>query len=392
MGSSFDIEQLGRAITYTAPGNVSFGQIFSKKLRIKFGVDPTAPDLHLGHFVVIRTLAALQKMGHTVVLVVGDATARIGDPSGRNRTRPVLTHREIAANLKTYVDQVKGLLNMAKVKIVYNSEWFDKLNFTDLVGLAQHVTCAQILERDDFTLRLKDRTDIGLHELYYPLMQAYDSVEIRSEAEIGGTDQIFNMLLGRDLQRKFHQKEQIVLGCELLVGTDGIKKMSKSYGNTIALNQKPELIYTQLMQVSDEAMLTYARALTTLKLNELEAELKRGTNPKDVKHTIAHAIVEELFDLPSATRARSYFERVVGGGELPSDIATRRIKGTHTALDLIMVLKLAESKNEARRLIAQGGIRLDERVLLNPAEPIAVRSGMIVKRGKRGKIVEIKTN
>ncbi len=391
MSSPRDIGELARPLMYIAPGGATLAQLLAKKMRVKFGVDPTAPDLHLGHFVVMRILSALQKMGHTVILVIGDATTRIGDPSERNRTRPVLTQREIATNLKTYVDQVKGYLNIAKAKIVYNSQWFDALSFTDLIGLAQNVTCAQILERDDFTLRLKDRTDIGLHELYYPLMQAYDSVKIRAQAEIGGSDQIFNMLLGRDLQRKFHQKEQIVLGCELLVGTDGIKKMSKSYGNTITLNQKPEAIYTQLMQVPDEAMLSYARLLTTLKLAELEDELRRGANPKTVKHTIAQTIVQELFDLPTAQSARANFELVVERGELPSHIPTHRIKGTYTTLDLIMVLKLAESKNEARRLIAQGGITIDKRVLTNPAERLIVRSGMIVKRGKRGKIVALKT-
>lgn len=353
------------------------------KLIVKFGVDPTAPDLHLGHFVVLRTLRELQAFDHQVVLVVGDATARIGDPSGRNKTRPILKKQAIEANLKTYLGQVKPLLNWKKVRVVRNSEWFDTLGFVDLIALAQHVTVSQTVERNDFSKRLQKHTEIGLHELYYPLMQAYDSYKINADVEVGGTDQLFNMLLGRELGRKLGGKEQVVVATELLVGTDGVKKMSKSLGNDIGIREVPQVMLVKLMQIPDEAITTYAKLLTDMELPPIERMLHGGANPRDVKLMVAQTITASLHGPVAAAKAVEYFERTVSQKALPAVIPGRSLRGTYKLLGLILKLGLAPSRNAARRLIAQGGIQIDGRVLTDPEQAIAVKNGMVVRKGKK---------
>lgn len=360
-----------------------------KSLLVKFGVDPTAPDLHLGHFVVFRTLRQLQALGHQVVLVVGDATARIGDPSGRNKTRPILTKQVIEENLKTYLEQVKPLLDWKKVRVVRNSEWFDKLGFADLIALAQHVTVSQILERDDFSERFKDHAEIGLQELYYPLMQAYDSYTIGADVEIGGTDQLFNMLLGRDLGRKLGGKEQVVIATELLVGTDGVKKMSKSYSNAIGVSEPAAGMLQKLMQIPDEAMYDYAKLLTDLDPVALQTQIERGANPRDIKMQIAQAVVEQ-FKPGAAAKAADEFERVVTRKELPERVPEHHLSGTHLAAELLRKLKLTASNAEARRVIAQGGLRVGQQRITDPDQQIKLSDGLLVYKGKK-QVVRIRT-
>jgi tyrosyl-tRNA synthetase len=333
-------------------------------LRIKLGADPTAPDIHLGHTVVIRKLRAFQELGHTVIFLIGDFTGLIGDPSGKSATRPQLTREEIAANAETYKSQIFKLLDPEKTEIRFNSEWMDRLGSDGFIRLASHVTVKQILERDDFAKRLKEERPIALHELLYPLTQAYDSVALTADVELGGTDQKFNLLMGRNLQREYEQEAQVCVIMPLLEGTDGVQKMSKSLGNYIGINEAPQEMFGKVMSVSDELMWRYYELLTDLRAEEiaaLRAASERGErNPRDVKVELAKRIITDFHSAEDAKNAEEEFNRIFRRKEVPDEVERRAIEAGKWKLPRLLVeYELANSIAEARRLIEQGGVRLN---------------------------------
>jgi len=333
-------------------------------LRIKFGADPTAPDIHLGHTVPIRKLRAFQELGHTVIFLIGDFTGMIGDPSGKSATRPQLTRAEIEANAETYKQQIFKLLDPEKTEIRFNSEWMGKLGSDGFVRLASHVTVKQILERDDFQKRLAEERPIALHELLYPLTQAYDSVALNADVELGGTDQKFNLLMGRNLQREYRQEPQAAIIMPLLEGTDGVQKMSKSLGNYIGINEPPQEIFGKVMSISDELMWRYYELLTDLRTEEIKA-LRAATesgerNPRDLKVELAKQIITDFHSKDEADAAEEEFNRIFKRKELPEEIEERTVaSGGWELKQLLVELGLASSKAEARRLIEQGGVYVD---------------------------------
>lgn len=335
-----------------------------KPLRVKLGVDPTAPDIHLGHTVVIRKLRAFQELGHTVIFLIGDFTGLIGDPSGNSATRPQLTREEINANAETYKAQIFKLLDPAKTEIRFNSEWMDKLGSDGFIRLASHVTVKQILERDDFAKRLNEERPVALHELLYPLTQAYDSVALDADVELGGTDQKFNLLLGRNLQREYQQEAQVCVIMPLLEGTDGVQKMSKSLGNYIGINEPPQEIFGKVMSISDDLMWRYYELLTdasTAEIEAMRAAAKSGqANPRDMKVDLAQRIITDFHSKEAAEAAQEGFARIFVRKEVPEEIEERTVAFAKWELKQLLVeLELASSKAEARRLIEQGGVYLD---------------------------------
>jgi tyrosyl-tRNA synthetase len=334
-----------------------------KPLRIKLGADPTAPDIHLGHTVVIRKLRAFQELGHTVIFLIGDFTGLIGDPSGKSATRPQLSREEINANAETYKRQIFKLLDPEKTEIRFNSEWMDQLGAAGFVRLASHVTVKQILERDDFAKRLAEEKPIALHELLYPLTQAYDSVALEADVELGGTDQKFNLLLGRNLQREYEQEPQVAVITPLLEGTDGVQKMSKSLGNYIGIDEPPSEIFGKVMSISDDLMWRYYELLTELSLEEISAlqdSAKRGErNPRDIKAELAKLMIADFHSTEDAQTAESEFNRIFRQKEVPEEISTREVEAGVWPLPRLLVrMQLAPSVAEARRLIEQGGVRI----------------------------------
>ena len=338
-----------------------------KPLRVKLGADPTAPDIHLGHTVVIRKLKAFQELGHTVIFLIGDFTGLIGDPSGKSVTRPQLTREEINANAETYKEQIFKLLDPDKTEIRFNSEWMDKLGSDGFIRLASHVTVKQILERDDFAKRLKEEKPVALHELLYPLTQAYDSVALEADVELGGTDQKFNLLLGRNLQREYGQESQVAMITPLLEGTDGVQKMSKSLGNYIGINEPPQEIFGKVMSISDEMMWRYYELCTDLTREEIESirgsALRGESNPRDLKVDLAKRIVTDFSSSEAADQAEAEFVRRFRNRETPEEVEEKHLpsndpKGWDLS-HLLVTVGLAESKAEARRLIQQGGVYVD---------------------------------
>lgn len=338
-----------------------------KPLRVKLGADPTAPDIHLGHTVVIRKLRAFQELGHTAIFLIGDFTGLIGDPSGKSATRPQLTRDEIAANAETYKKQIFKLLDPEKTEIRFNSEWMDKLGSDGFVRLASHVTVKQILERDDFAKRVREEKPVSLHELLYPLTQAYDSVALAADVELGGTDQKFNLLMGRNLQREYEQEAQVAVITPLLEGTDGVQKMSKSLANYIGINEPPSEIFGKVMSISDTLMWRYYELLTDLSLDEialLRGSAKSGEqNPRDIKAELAKRIIADFHSQEDATRAEEEFNRIFRGKQTPDEVEERSLASNHPKgwdlSHLLVTVGLAESKAEARRLIQQGGVSID---------------------------------
>jgi tyrosyl-tRNA synthetase len=332
-------------------------------LRIKLGLDPTAPDLHLGHTVVLNKLRQLQDLGHTVIFLVGDFTALIGDPTGRNATRPPLSAEEISTNAQTYFNQASLVLNAEKTEIRRNSEWLDPLGARGMVQLAARYTVARMLERDDFTKRYKSGTPISVHEFLYPLVQGYDSVALKADLELGGTDQKFNLLVGRELQREYGQEPQCILTMPLLVGLDGVEKMSKSKGNYVGISEKPSEIFGKLMSISDELMWQYFELLSFRPMSQiaaLKAEVQAGRNPRDVKVDLALEIVARFHSPSAADNALADFEARFKQGAIPEDIAQVSLSGA--PMGVVAVLKaagLAPSSTEAVRNIEQGGVRID---------------------------------
>lgn len=355
-------------------------------LRIKYGVDPTKPDIHLGHMVQLKKLKKLQDLGHTIIFLIGDYTTKIGDPSGRNTTRPVLSDEEIKKNAETYFAQISKILDMDKTEVRFNSEWFSKMTFADILNLAGKFTVAQIIERDDFAKRLKEGSDIGLHEILYPLMQAYDSVELKADVEFGGTDQRFNILAGRALQKKMGQVPQDVVLMDLLVGLDGVNKMSKSLNNYIGITDNPADMFGKVMSIPDSLILNYFELCTDVDLGAIEIikkEMADEANPRDIKAKLAKLIVETYHDAPKADEAEAEFKKVFSNRETPTNMPIKKINDEKmNIVDLLVELEMSTSKSEARRLVEQGGVEVANTKITDPSEIIEISDGLVIRAGK----------
>ncbi|VVD79156.1 tyrosine--tRNA ligase [Pandoraea iniqua] len=356
-----------------------------KPLRIKLGLDPTAPDIHIGHTVVLNKMRQLQDLGHTVIFLIGDFTSLIGDPSGRNSTRPPLTREQIEANAKTYFEQAALVLDRSKTEIRYNSEWSMKLGADGMIKLASRYTMARMLEREDFTKRFQGGVPIAIHEFLYPLMQGYDSVALESDLELGGTDQKFNLLVGRELQKQYGQEPQCILTMPLLVGLDGVEKMSKSKGNYIGISEKPSEMFGKLMSISDDLMWRYYELLSFRTLEEI-AQLKQdvdgGRNPRDVKVLLAQEIVARFHSQADAERALEDFNARAKGG-VPDDIPEVSLDGAPLGIaQLLKQAGLVPSTSEANRNIEQGGVRIDGEVVADKGAKIDAGT-YVVQVGKR---------
>lgn len=359
-----------------------------KKLRIKFGADPTAADLHLGHMVCLKKLKEFQDLGHQIIFIIGDYTAKIGDPSGRNKTRPSLSDAEIKKNTKTYLDQVGKILDIKKIKIYKNSQWFSKMSLADILNLSSKFTVAQILERDDFEKRIKNKVEIYYHETIYPMMQAYDSVMVMSDVEVGGNDQIFNMLAGRELQKKMGQEPQDILTMPLLIGLDGKEKMSKSFGNYIGIAESSNEQFGKIMSLPDNLIIEYMLLLTdiqTKNINEIEKKIKEGKiNPRDAKIKLAFEIVKFFHGEEKAEKAKEEFERVFSKKETPKDMPVVKIDTNKINLvELLVNNKILPSKSEARRLIEQRAVEINGEKIKNWKEEIEIKKEAVLKIGKR---------
>ena len=366
-----------------------------RPLVIKLGLDPTAPDIHLGHAVVLRKLRQFQDLGHQVVVIIGDFTAMIGDPSGRNEMRRQLSREEVRANAQTYADQYCRILDPARTSVRFNSEWLGELTFFDVIRLAGKLTVARIMERDDFARRFREQHPIGLHELLYPLCQAYDSVAIKADIEMGGTDQMFNILTGRDLQSQLGQPPQVALFMPLLVGLDGVEKMSKSLGNYVGVSDPPNEMFGKLMSIPDTLMLTYFELATEVDMAEarvwVDEALTGRTNPKDVKRRLAREIVAIYHGAVAAQEADAEFERVHARREAPTEIPERSVpcdavrEGRVWICRLLAAVGFAKGTGEARRLVLQGGVSIGgQRVPSPDAEfPLAELEGSVLQVGNR---------
>jgi len=336
-----------------------------KKLRVKLGVDPTSSDLHLGHSVVLSKLRQFQDLGHTAVLIIGDFTARVGDPSGRDSTRPMLAKEDVKRNAETYTQQAFKVLDRAKTEIRFNSEWLVPFtehkgdSMSELINTAKNLTVSRILEREDFKNRIKNELPVSLLELLYPVFQGYDSVAVKADVELGGQDQIFNLLMGRDLQKLYGQPAQVVLTVPLLVGLDGEKKMSKSYGNYIALNDSAKDIFGKTMSISDETMLSYYELLTSENLEEI-----KDLHPMEAKKRLAVILTDRFCGYQEGIKAREEFEKVFSAGKLPDDMPEVKISSPSKLSLLIVSCGIAKSNNEARRLIESGAVRIDGKKIL----------------------------
>ncbi len=362
-------------------------------LRVKLGVDASAPDIHLGHAVPLRKLRQFQDLGHEVYFIIGDFTGRIGDPSGRSETRKQLSEEEVRANAKTYQEQVFKILDPSRTKVCLNSEWLATLTFVDVIRLGATFTVARMLERDDFSRRFREELPISVHEFMYPLAQAYDSVAIRSDVEIGGTDQTFNLLMARDVMREYGVPPQAVMTLPIIEGTDGVQKMSKSLGNYIGINESPDEIFGKTMSINDSLIAKYFELCTDVPLAEVEKmarAMQTGElNPRDAKMRLGHEIVSLYHGRESARAARERFIRVFSQGELPEDIPEwepppeARAEGSMQVTKLLVLSALVPSLSEAKRLIAQGGVRVNDVRITDDATLVALSAGTIVRVGRR---------
>ena len=359
-----------------------------RKLRIKFGLDPTAPDLHLGHTVVLNKMRQFQDLGHTVIYLIGDFTSMIGDPSGRNATRPPLTREQIDANAKTYFAQASLVLDASRTEIRYNSEWCDPLGARGMIQLASRWTVARMLERDDFTKRFEGKTPISVHEFLYPLMQGYDSVALKADVELGGTDQKFNLLVGRELQKQYGQEPQCILTMPLLEGLDGVEKMSKSKNNYVGITDKPSEMFGKLMSISDDMMWRYIELLSFQPVDVLagwKKEVAGGSNPRNIKVAFAQEIVERFHSRAVAEAALQDFESRHHGG-IPEDMLEVAITSGEAGIGIAHLLKqsgLTPSTAEAVRMIEQGGVRLDGEKVTDKALTITRGKTVVAQVGKR---------
>jgi tyrosyl-tRNA synthetase len=360
----------------------------NKPLRIKLGCDPTRPDLHLGHSVILRKLRQFQDLGHHVILIIGDFTALIGDPTGQNKTRPSLTAAEIKENALTYLDQAGKILDNERTEIVYNSEWLGELKFEDVILLSSKMTVARMIERDDFSKRYSNNETISLHEFLYPLAQGQDSVHLKSDVELGGTDQKFNLLVGRDLQKDAGQDPQICLMMPLLVGTDGSMKMSKSYDNYIGIDEPANDMYGKALSIPDELIYSYFELVTDVSIEELKSLKGRiEKDPRNTKHDLAFTITRMYHGEEAAKGARKHFEKTVINKDIPDDAPefTFETGSTHRLLDIISDANLTSSNGETKRMMKQGGVSLDDEKIQDPNFEITFNDGddMALKVGKR---------
>lgn len=364
-----------------------------KPLTIKLGLDPTAPDIHLGHTVVLQKLRQFQNLGHQVILILGDFTARIGDPTGKSETRKQLTEEQVLSNARTYERQIFKILDRERTKVVFNSQWLAPLNFAEIIELSSKYTVARMLERDDFAKRFRECLPISIHEFFYPLMQGYDSVALNADVELGGSDQKFNLLMGRTLQKEYGQEPQVALLMPILEGLDGINKMSKSLGNYIGIDESPREMYGKTMSLPDDMMLRYFELVTPVSLEELkeiEAGLKSGTmHPRDLKMRLAREIVSQYHGSEGAFVAEEEFKRIFQRKDLPDEVPEYRLSkdiledGAIWLPKLIVALGSASSTSEARRLIQQGGVKIDGEKITDPNFHVSPVSEMIIQVGKR---------
>ena len=363
------------------------GQKSNKPLTVKLGCDPSRPDLHIGHAVVLRKLRQFQDLGHKAVLVIGDFTAMIGDPSGRNKTRPQLTLEEAKSNAESYIEQAKIILDINSLKICNNAQWLNTMNFSDVVGLASKYTVARMMERDDFEKRYKSEIPITIHEFLYPLAQAMDSVHLKADIEIGGTDQKFNLLVGRDIQREFGQDPQIILTVPLMEGTDGVEKMSKSYDNHIGLTDSYDEMYGKTLSIPDNMIEKYfllGANADEKKMKEIKNSLNDGkTNPRDIKRELARKIVAIYHSDVLAKKAETNFDKIFIAKEVPDNIHEVKLDKDELLVDIIASNKLVSSKSEARRLIDQGAVKIDDEKCLDRDQIINKGKSIIIKVGKR---------
>jgi tyrosyl-tRNA synthetase len=366
-----------------------------RQLRIKLGLDPTSPDIHLGHTVVLRKMRQFQDLGHKAVLIIGDYTARIGDPTGQNSTRPILSPEQIECNAKTYFEQASKILDTTteKLEVRYNSEWLEKLTLMELIQIAAKKTVAQMLQRDTFKKRLQADVDVYTHEFLYPLMQGYDSVMIKSDVELGGTDQTFNNLVGRDIQKGYGQKPQIVITMPILVGLDGKEKMSKSKGNYIGVTDEPNDMFGKVMSISDEMMENYFTLLTNLPAEKI-AELvdPEKTHPKEAKVLLGKTIVSQFYNKNVAEAAAAEFDKVFAQGQLPEEIHEFILPFEPiTVKQLLLSCKLVETGGEAKRMIKQSAASIDGEKLTDPNAEITPKDGSVIRVGRR-KFARLKIN
>ncbi len=360
-------------------------------LRVKLGADPTAPDIHLGHTVVIRKLRSFQELGHKAIFLIGSFTGMIGDPSGKSATRPPLSREEVEANAETYKNQIFKILDPDKTEIRFNSEWMDKFTAVDFIRLCSRVTVKQILERDDFEKRIKQEKPIALHELIYPLVQAYDSVALEADVELGGTDQKFNLMIGRDLQRSYGQEPQVIMTMPLLEGLDGVNKMSKSLNNYIGITEPPFEIFGKIMSISDELMWRYYELLTDLPSAEIEKMKNSQENPRNFKVKLAKLIIKDFYSAQLADEAEEEFNRRFVRKEIPEQMEEVFLpRGKYALSDLLLKTGLAPSKKEAKRLIEQGGVRLNGERISDVKIEIELNEETVLQVGKR-KFLRVKT-
>jgi len=359
----------------------------NRPLRIKLGLDPTSPDIHLGHTVVLRKMRQFQDLGHRAVLIIGDYTARIGDPTGQNVTRPMLTTDQIETNAQTYLEQAGKILDKSKEKLEvrHNSEWLEKLTLMELIQIAAKKTVAQMLQRDSFKLRLQKEIDVYVHEFIYPLMQGYDSVAIQSDVELGGTDQTFNNLIGRDIQRAYDHSPQVVITMPILVGLDGTEKMSKSKGNYVGVTDQPNDMFGKIMSISDDMMENYFTLLTDLPTDKI-AELTDSskTHPKDAKVLLGKTIVTQFYNEATAQLAAAEFEKVFAKKQLPDDIPEFELPEELISVkQLLLACKLVETGGEAKRMCSQSAVTIDGQKVTDPNAEITPKDGTVIQVGKR---------
>lgn len=365
----------------------------NKPLTVKLGLDPTAPDLHLGHTVVLRKIKQFQDLGHQAVIILGDATGCVGDPSGKSETRKQLTRETVLNNAVTYKEQLFKILDPEKTKIVFNNDWFSNLSFSEIMNLGSKYTVARMLEREDFTKRFKEGRPIAIHEFFYPLMQGYDSVSIEADVELGGTDQKFNLLMGRTLQKEYGLEPQVALMMPIIEGTDGVQKMSKSLGNYIGIYESADEMYGKVLSIPDDLIIRYMELLTEIpmeKIVQTEENMKNGSlNPKLAKQYLAREIVALYHTQDEALKAEARFETIFHKGALPDNLPEMNVAeyladdGTIEAVSLLVKTKLLPSASEARRLIQQGGMKINDEKISDVKQVIPVTDGMVIRAGKR---------
>lgn len=359
----------------------------NRPLKVKLGLDPNAPDIHLGHTVVLQKMRQFQDLGHQVIIIIGDYTGRIGDPSGKSETRKQLSEEQVLANARTYQEQIFKVLDPGSTQVVFNSQWLSTLDFAQVLTLASKYTVARMLERDDFDKRMKSNQPIGIHEFFYPLMQGYDSVALEADIELGGTDQKFNLLMGRTLQKEYGQEPQIAIMMPILEGLDGVQKMSKSLGNYIGINEDPNEMFGKTMSIADDLMLRYFELVTRVDMEEIramDASMKGGTNPRDIKIRLAREIITMYHGQEEADQAESQFRNVFSNNQLPEEIPEASVEAEPVWIaKLLLSAGLVGSTSDGRRMVVQGAVKLDGEKVTDPSLELTPEDGMVLQVGKR---------